>query len=62
MVVVLVGYWWCRSGGGVAGDRICNGGSCNRCRSTMVLVVVTVLVLVVEVVGQMVVVVVVGYW
>ena len=40
VVVVVVGYWWWRSGGSVAGDRICKGGSCNSCRSTMVVVVV----------------------
>ena len=32
------------SGGGVAGDRICKGGSCNSCRSNMVVVVVFVVV------------------
>ena len=50
------------SGGGVAGDRICKGGSCNSCRSSMVVVVVFVVVLVVVVGLLVVVVVMVGYW
>ena len=62
VVGLVVGYLWWRSGGVRAGDSLCKGGSCNRCRSAlgvrMVVVVVVVVVFVVVVVLVVVVVVV----
>ena len=36
VVVVLVGYWWLHSCGDGAGDSLCKAGSCNICRSTLI--------------------------
>ena len=50
MFVVVVGYWWWCSGYSNAFDSLFNGGSCDRCRSTIVVVMVVegVVVLVVK--------------
>ena len=69
VVGLVVGYWWWRSGGVRAGDSLCKGGSCNRCRSALgvgmvvvVVVVVVLVVFVVVVVVVMIVALVVVYW
>ena len=44
---MVVGYWWRRSGGSIAGDRLFKVGSSNSCRSAIVMVFVVVMVVVV---------------
>ena len=48
-VGMVVGYWWCPSGGCGAGDSLFHVGSCNRCRSAFGVVLVVVMVVVVAV-------------
>ena len=45
VVVVIVVWWWLlRSGGGGGDYSLCKSGSCNSCRSAMVVLGVVVLV------------------